>query len=116
MKRKRRYVKPAPLVDSLVSLSATLEAIESPVDEIVAVRDFSGVPYHMYTTKNAIRFDLDMLRYMITSRESHIGRRSFVGPDGRLLAVDVHQCQWPHSVWSYDTDGPHLLENLAEEN
>ncbi len=108
MKRKRRRPIPSiSLVDTLLSLDPTFECIDSPHEEIVGVRDFSGVPYHLYTTKNSLRLDFEMIRHMVSSRGSFTGRRSFLGQDGRLLAVDVHQREQPHKIYS--------LENFTEE-
>lgn len=112
MKRKRRVISGVSLIDSLLTLAPTLEAIESSHDEILGARDFSGVPYHIYTTKNTLRFDFDTIRYMVTSRQTFTGRRSFVGVDGRLLAVDVYKAEHPHTIWSY-TGG--LFQNLTEK-
>ena len=107
MKRKKSASKHPPIIDRLLSLSPTLEALETSNADILAARDFSGIPYHIYTTVNAARFDLDILRTMVETRGRHPGRRSFLGKDGRLLALDIYQSQDPHTVctWRRNADG-----------
>jgi hypothetical protein len=99
MKRKKSASKHPPIIDRLLSLSPTLEALETPNEDILAARDFSGLPYRIYTTVHTVRFDLHVLRKMIDTRGRHPGRRSFLGKDGRLLALDIYATQEPHTLW-----------------
>jgi hypothetical protein len=93
------------MIDSLLKLMPTFEVLECPYEEIVAARDFTGVPYHIYTTTHAIRFDFDAIRYMVDSRGKISGRRSFIGSDGRLIASDVYERTEPHTIFRKNADG-----------
>ena len=106
LKRKRKLIQKPPLIDTLLSLAPTLEAIETLDDDILAARDFTGVPYHIYTTVHGVRLDLDILHDMLMTRGVHAGRRSFLGMDGRLLAVDIYKAQEPHTLWMPVTRRP----------
>jgi len=98
MKRKKTQQQQTPSIDRLLSLSPTLEALDCSTNDILAARDFSGIPYHIYTTVSTVRFDFELLQHMINTRGKQPGRRSFLGPDGRLLALDIFQCQEPHVI------------------
>ena len=103
MKRKTP-VPPIESIDILLSLAPTLEALDIPDDDtILAARDFSGIPYYIFTTKNAARFDVDTIRAMVDSRcTMPRGRRTFVGDDDRIIAIDIHRDTLPHIICSYD--------------
>ena len=115
MKRKRRKT---PLIDSLVSILPTLEQIETVHDEIIAARDFGGFPYKIFTTSSTMRYESHVIHYMISSRTSFTGKRSFVSDDGHLIALDVNYTNvsgisgntMPHTIWYHDGHKPHLLD------
>lgn len=107
MKRKRTH---ECLSDTLLCMCATLEPIALPFDEIIAARDFSGLPYKIFISKEALRRSRDLAHYMVSTRTSFSGRRSFIDESGHLIAIDYNtEPIYKESVWYYEGDA-YLLE------
>lgn len=105
MKRKKNSTI---LLDEILSCSSTLEPIETSSPDILAARDFAGSRYEIFTTLLAMTFHRRTLEYMLSTRGSFQGKRTFIEADGHPIAIDRHQDS-PWSIWYHDGVRAHLI-------
>ena len=113
MKRKRPHPS---FEDIFLSISPTIERIETVHDEIIAGRDFTGIPYKIFVSLGAMRYESHIIRHMILSRATFAGKRTFIADDGHVLALDVNYDDsgdprvFEQTTWFHDGQHAHLLE------
>lgn len=110
-KRKRSRDIIETLLDDLLQRASTLEPMQCHAD-IIAIRDFQGTGYMLFTTKLTIRSHTRVLHHMIDTRSSLTASRIFVDADGHALAIDCIQGNSSKSkeVWYYNGTTGHLLD------
>lgn len=95
-KRKRT---PDDIIDKVLALSPTFERHEDACVDIVAIREFTGTGYALWTTSHIVRWHFRLLEEVVRTKSAH--RRYVLGMDGRVLCVDGQE-SLSHSffVWT----------------